>query len=425
MTFLWNTAKKDLLRLRRDPAALVMWVGLPLAIGALLTMASGGRGGPEPQAHVLVADRDGSFLSRMLIGALSQDAEGGFIRAETVAEEDGRRRLDRGEADALLVIPEGFDAAVLEEKPAVLELVTNPARTILPGIVEESLSILTDGTFYLHRLLGEDLRALAQAPDSGNVLPDRVVADFSVQVNRTVDRLSSTLFPPVIELEIVTGEPDTAAAGDAEAEASRPKPETSMAMFFLPGLLFLSILFMAQGLAQDLWHERTQHTLRRAMVAPHDVAWFLAGKILYGALLMLAVVVLTLTAAWIYFGLRWSTLPLAVAWTVFAGVVLNLLMTVIMLHASNERTAGILTMVILFPLMMLGGSFFPFEVMPAAMAAIGKLTPNGWALQQLKAVILDEVEPPKLAAAFAGLLAAGAVLMAWSAARLRSGFARG
>jgi ABC-type transport system involved in cytochrome c biogenesis permease component len=428
---IWSTATKDLRRLRRDPAALVMWVGLPLAIGSLMTMASGGRSGPEPQAHVLVADRDDSFLSRLLIGALSQDAAGGFIRAETVTEEEGRRRLDKGEADALLVIPEGFDAAILEEKPAVLELVKNPARTILPGIVEESLSILTDGSFYLHRLLGDDLRALVGGPDSGSTFPDVVIADFSVQVNRTVDRLASTLFPPVIELEVISGDEaaatdDEAAAGGAGAEsAGRPKPETSVAMFFLPGLLFMSLMFMAQGLAQDLWHERNRHTLRRAVVAPHDIAAFLGGKILYGAVLMTGVVGLTLTVAWTYFGLRWTALPLAVAWTVFAGVVLNLLMTVIMLHASSERTAGVLTMVIVFPLLMVGGSFFPFEVMPAGMAAIGKLTPNGWALEQLKAVILDEVVPGRLAAAFGGLLAVGAALLAWSAARLRSGFARG
>jgi ABC-type multidrug transport system permease subunit len=187
----------------------------------------------------------------------------------------------------------------------------------------------------------------------------------------------------------------------------------------------MSLMFMAQGLAQDLWHERTRHTLRRAVAAPHDIAQFLAGKILYGALLMLGVAAVTLGAAWIYFGLRWSALPLAVAWTVFSGVVLNLILTVIMLHASSERTAGVLTMVILFPLMMVGGNFFPFEVMPDAMAAIGKLTPNGWALQQLKAVILDEVVPGRLAGAFAGLLAVGALLLLWSSARLRSGFARG
>jgi ABC-type multidrug transport system permease subunit len=195
-------------------------------------------------------------------------------------------------------------------------------------------------------------------------------------------------------------------------------------MFFLPGLLFMSLMFMAQGLAQDLWHERTRNTLRRAVVAPHDVALFLGGKVLYGALLMAGVAAVTLGAAWAYFELRWAALPLAVAWTTFSGVVLNLIMTVIMLHASSERTAGVLTMVVLFPLMMVGGNFFPFEVMPETMAAVGKLTPNGWALQQLKAVILDEVVPAKLAAAFAGLLAVGAALLLWSAARLRSGFAR-
>jgi ABC-type multidrug transport system permease subunit len=96
-----------------------------------------------------------------------------------------------------------------------------------------------------------------------------------------------------------------------------------------------------------------------------------------------------------------------------------------MLHATNERVAGILGMAIVFPLMMVGGSFFPLEVMPEGMAAIGRRTPNGWALTQLKAVITDAASPAGMAASFVGLLAVGLLLFAWGARRLRGGFVRG
>ena len=82
-------------------------------------------------------------------------------------------------------------------------------------------------------------------------------------------------------------------------------------------------------------------------------------------------------------------------------------------------------MAVMFPLMMIGGSFFPFEAMPDWMAAIGKLTPNGWALQQLKAIILHRTDPVTLLIVFAALLSMVMVLFAVCAQRLRRGFAQG
>ncbi|UCH83129.1 MAG: hypothetical protein JSW50_11755, partial [Candidatus Latescibacterota bacterium] len=81
MRFIWYTAVKDWRRHRRNPLELILWVGIPLLVGALIALAFGGKSGPAPQAHVLVADEDDSFLSGLLVGALSQEAAGGFIHA--------------------------------------------------------------------------------------------------------------------------------------------------------------------------------------------------------------------------------------------------------------------------------------------------------------------------------------------------------
>ena len=67
LRFAWITAIKDWRRHRRDPLGLLMWIGIPLLVGSLLIMMSGGKGGPEPKAHLLVADEDDSFLSGLLL----------------------------------------------------------------------------------------------------------------------------------------------------------------------------------------------------------------------------------------------------------------------------------------------------------------------------------------------------------------------
>jgi ABC-type Na+ efflux pump permease subunit len=362
----------------------------------------------------MVADRDESFLSNLLIGALSQDAAGGFVRAEEVDEAEGRARMEEGDATALLVIPDGFGQAVLEETPIALELVTNPSERILPAIVEEWLGVFADGTFYLHRLIGEDLRAFAQGPENGDTFPDERIAEFSVTVNRIVDRIGDRLSPRAIELVTTP----------LEGEEVESEP-ASVALLFVPGLLVMSLLLMAQGMSGDLWREREQRTLRRVVVSPRSIVAFLAGKLLAGGAIMALVSGIALAAAYAYFAIPFATLPFAVLWTVFSGATLTALMTAFQLWAPSRRGANVVTMLLTFPLLMVGGSFFPFEAMPEGMAAIGRCTPNGWALEQLKAILLQRVVPAELGASFGLLLGVGLVLFWVDARRLRAGFAQG
>ena len=142
MGILWNSVRKDLSRHRRQPLEFLIWLGIPLMIGFLFTLLfSGGGDSPKPVAKVLVVDEDQSFVSGLLLRALSEENSKGFIDAEFVDATSGRARIDRGEATALLTIPEGFSDAVLKEEPLALLLVTNPAQRILPHIVEEGLRI--------------------------------------------------------------------------------------------------------------------------------------------------------------------------------------------------------------------------------------------------------------------------------------------
>jgi ABC-type multidrug transport system permease subunit len=411
MGFLWTTAVKDWRRRLRNPAEFVIWLGIPLVIGLLITLAFGGRAGPRPQARVLVADNDQSVLSRFLIGAMSQDAAAGFVRAEAVGEEEGRRRITRGGATALIVIPQGFSRAVLSEEPTAIALVTNPSERILPGMIEEALGILVDGAFYLHRLAGDDLKFFADGPSDHGGFPDEVIAALGARINRTARRLSGYLSPPLITLETTTD----------ESEAEQP----SFAFLLLPSILFMALLFMAQGLSEDFWEERRSRTLRRFVSSPRPVAAFLLGKVLAAAGLFFAVSLVALAAGYVYLGLDVATMPLALIWATASGTMLATVMTAIHLFARSQRAGSILVMTVIFPLMMIGGSFFPFEAMPAWMAAIGKRTPNGWALQQLKGIVLDTARPLEVAASLLLLCAILAFLCWVCAVRMKRSFAQG
>ena len=225
--------------------------------------------------------------------------------------------------------------------------------------------------------------------------------------------METYLFPPVLELETSV---------DEEADSGT---DINIAVLFLPGIMLMSLMFMAQGLSEDIWSEREQGTFRRAVSTPGGIGPLLGGKLVSGGAIIFSTATIILTLGSLYLDLSFLNLPLAVLWTTFAGVVLLIGMVLVQLHASSQRAGSILTSSILFPLMMIGGSFFPSEVMPAWMAAVGAWTPNGMALELLKDILLERVDPQALLTTFLAMLLSGTALFAWSARRLTRTFAAG
>lgn len=406
MSFLWSSAVKDMRRQLRDPLAFAMWLGIPLAIATLILLAFG-RSGQPPQALVLVADEDNTVVSAFLVNGLTQTQ---VITTEKSTRDAGRKRMEKGEATALLVIPDGFTDAVFTDSTATLLLVTNPSQTTLPGIVQETLTIFVDGAFYLRRLLDEPLEQIAQGPGTGaSSFPDSTITSISLTINHLVERLQKYLFPPVVNL-------------DVHVQESSSATTTNTGALFFPGILFMSLLFMAQGMSGDVWQEATRGTLRRVLTTPQRTGSFLAGKVLAGAILMSMIALGGLLIGVTMFDLEYAHVPLALVWSVFAGTLFTLLLLLIQTFASSERVANILTTFVLFPLLMVGGSFFPFEAMPAWLARIGERTPNGWALVQLKDILWGRVHWSLLGMAFVVLSALGLAAFQVGIWRLRRAF---
>src|SRR5438132_3980001 len=96
--------------------------------------------------------------------------------------------------------------------------------------------------------------------------------------------------------------------------------KVSIVQLFLPGILIMALLFMAEGLSADIWRERDQGTLRRAVSTPATTMALLGGKLLAAAIVMLGCALVVLTAGMLYLGLPLARLPLLLALAVCSGV---------------------------------------------------------------------------------------------------------
>lgn len=411
MRFLLDTARKDLRRRLADPLALVLWIMIPLVIGGLMSLVIGGGGGAGvPRVRLLLADLDDTFLSNLLSGGRGPSGPADFIDVEPVSLEEGRARIEAGDASALLVVPEGFTMAFLREEPSTLTLLTNPAQRISPGILREGLEILVEGQFYLHRLVGEPLRQMAEGPPEGqDFFDDAQFGALSADINARMRRLQDVLFPPVLELRAQTSE-------------SREDKPFDFALFVLPGILVMSLLFVAQGVSEDLWKEKEFGALRRLISAPQSPTAFLAGKFLTGALLLAAVAAAGALIAVLGFGRPAAAILPAILWCAFCGTALLALFSLIQLFATSRRAGSVLTSLVLFPLMMIGGSFFPFGAMPDWMVSIGRWTPNGQAVLQLQEILRGTPDLAALGRAALLIALPGALCFGATALRLRGRF---
>ena len=416
--FIVATAGKDLRRRLADPAALLIWLALPLAIGGLLVLINSGDGG-TPRGRLLVVDEDRSFVSALTAGLPAQGELAELFDLVHMERDEGRRLIDAGEATALLILPAGLQGAFAGKGDAEIQLVTNPSHRILPSIIEETLRIVVDSAVYTERLVADaalrftDLRLDDLTASSTG--PDERLAELIQRVDSRLRELGKkVLAPPVLSVEF-TPAPDAGPSGGGSAVPDVGK-------VFLPGMIFLSVLFIAQGMSGDIWNEKRRGTLHRAASSPPSMAAFLAGKLLAGTSIAALVAVVGVAAGTVIFDLSPAQAPLAVLWVAFSGCVMLIYFVLLQCFASSQRAGDMLSNIVLFPVLMLGGSFFPLEMMPDWMADIGRWTPNGAALVRLGEILDAQPDFPAMGVAALSLGIPAAIAFCLAARRLSGRF---
>ncbi len=390
MRFIWISTLKDLWRARRDPFAFATWLAIPLLIVVMLNVVFGGGGAPVPRGRLLIADEDRSLASDVLATAFHRDPLDKMFVVEKVNRQEGRERIDRGDASAFLIIPKGLQQAFSHNQPFHLQLFTNPSQRISPQIVEETLSLMVEGGFYVQHMAAAELRS----------------ANFGAVYRRV---MSLQKGPPLIELE---------------TQVIQEKKQTKgLGTLFLPTMLYMSIWMIAGVQAGDIWKERMSGALRRVAVAPAGLGAFLAGRVIFIAMIFGAISLAGLGVARWMGGVAVANLAGSAAWAMLSGAAFYVLLLLLTMQASNPYTAHVLVNLITLPLALVGGCFFPFEIMPVWMAGIGRLTPNGWAVQQFSSIVAGSADAREVALALAGLVAVSALAFVLALRRLRGSFA--
>ena len=371
-------AGHHLRRLVRNPGLVVLLLAIPFTL-ALIEYGAFGRtvaAGRLPPARILLLDLDQTIVSRLV----PQFFAGGDLRdsLDVVSAADietARRQFMRNQAAALVVVPKGFQEAVLAGKPAEIQLAKNPLQTYGPEMAQ--------GVLEIGVLLGNSLHAQAQKPiariqemtAAGRMPTADEFADISRGLYEAGRRLRN--LDVISKMTVAVKRPGRSAGFSAMSEPG---------MFFayvFPGLAIFALLFISQALAARLLRDRMRGLQRRLAITPVSGWQVLAGGVLYLiAALALALVLLALLGVLI-FGIQLRNpaglILVAAGFAVFAASLQLLILSL----ARTDRSASFVGTVIILVISLVGGTVMPAESLPAWLQPVAFSLPNGAAQQGL------------------------------------------
>lgn len=419
MRTILSMVEKDLRRRLRNPLASLVLLAFPVIFAGILALTfGGGKGDRVPKVRLLIADRDGKFLSSLVVSAFTRPESAKYFDARKLDQgEDGRALLEKEEATAVLEIPAGFSAALLDGRPTSLALIKNPSQSILPEVAEQVTAVLADGLGSASRLLAEPLKALRPTlKDDGKGPADAQVATIAVSANQAITRASPYVLPPVITLESLTLEDKTADQGKpAAAKAAGTSPMGSIFLLVLPGISVFALFNLCDQAMRDLLVEGRLKTLRRQLAGPVGAGTVIAAKALgtaalglAGLILLSIVGALTLPAGTDVHVAAFLLLALALilATTGFAAFVYGL--------ARGEKQGSAFASAITLLMAFTGGSFIPLQSLPKGLRALSPFSLMYWASAGFNKVVGGAGTVRDVLPNLAVLAGAGALLLALS-----------
>lgn len=334
------------------PKGIVLFLILPSLLVSMMFAIMGRDSEENPNMVVAVADADASGLGQRLTAAL--EAKGAYELLPVGSAAEARASVENSQADAAVIIPATFGAAIESGQDAQVEMVQK-------RVDEETFALKLD--------LEQEMRGLSRSAAyarsaglEGTQLQNAIGRILDERDQQRVSVLKTDLHLYVT-------------------------PTVAMAT----GILILFMLILVSSSIAFVVEDRTNRTMARMYTAPvraYEIALGnFAGSFALGTLQTLFVLVMTRYAFGFDYGVGF--------WPHFAVIEFFLLaaLGIGCAIAGIVRNPNHLTPVnsmIITPTCMLGGCFWPVELTPTFMQKLSYAVPQRWAIDALQKLAAGE-----------------------------------
>jgi ABC-2 type transport system permease protein len=373
-------------RLGRDRIGLFFLFVFPIILILLLGVTFGS--GFTPSLGV-VSTGSGQLGSELVTAIRDEEN----IEVERFTDDESLTgAIERGEVDAGVTIPEGYDEQLRSGGQATIEYLATPAGANATAIRTTVDSLVVEQ--------GARVRAALFAAERG-------VGDFEETI-RLADELAAQ--SPTVDV-IVRSEGEDTFEGVGQFDLGAASQ------------LVLFMFVNSLGAAVALIQTRRLGVSRRMLSTPIAARTIVIGETLGRFTVAMIQGVFVIIAASLLFGVRWGDpLGASVLLTAFALVSTGAAMFFGAV-LSNEQQAGALTPLSL-GLAALGGCMVPLEVFSPTMQTIAHVTPHAWAVEGFTKLIRTDAGLSDIALQIVVLIGFAVVFLGLAAWRLHRSITR-
>ena len=384
---IWQIVKKQGLLLLRNPGQLLLLIGLPVLLIAILgTALSSMMEGQGPEIEVKVA----------------------FIEHEDEKEQVDRfiNDLDKMELptevrqviqdNALQMSPiqllkeSVFGSAELEKMIEVTDAGISDKKTILnddsyTALIEvpQNFTYDTLKAMILNEGSQPELKVYQnEGSQIGSSVVDNILQQFQKQLTLQTFLGQKGIDQSKIQIneESIPGEITTI----------NKKDPVSTKSYYAIGMAVMNVLFMASAISGITFLEKKIHVFDRVILANVSRWVYFIGVFLSGAIFALLQLFIVFGFSWALFRVSWPNFGLFLIVTIATAVAvggISVLLTAINFRLNSEVISNFFSSVLVTLMSFLGGSFFPVGDSSKLIQLLGNITPNGAGMAAYMAIL--------------------------------------
>jgi ABC-2 type transport system permease protein len=329
---MYNTLKlltiANVKSLVRDRAALFWTLVFPVMFVFLFGWIFGGSG--DTKISVGIVDEDMTVVSQQLTSAFS-DVE--LISLKPGNLDEQKAAMQRGDVSAIIVIPEGTQAAVGAKQQIALHVYVDPTKTQTTQVIAGIAAQIANG-FNLRLAGGTSILGVSQ------------------------QSLTST--------------------------------DISAVAYLVPSILAMALMQLGVFAAIPLVQQREKGILKRMGATPLPRWMLVASNVLLRLMVAIVDAVVILGVGALFFKVSITGNPLAVVFFVLLGAAAFLALGFMLASfLKTEDQASGVVQVVQIPMMFLSGIFFSFDFLPSFLQTVARLLPLTYLADALRQVMVN------------------------------------
>jgi len=163
-------------------------------------------------------------------------------------------------------------------------------------------------------------------------------------------------------------------------------PDVQFINFLIPGIVGMTAMFGSINETMSIVWDKSLGVFDRILAAPVSSTSIIVGKTMSGAVMGVTSALVLLTIGTTLFGVSFANISAVLLIVLLASFSFTGIGTIISGLASEPREAMMLSNLLRFPMMFLGGVFFQVEDMPMPLPYVARAMPLTYATEALRAI---------------------------------------